>query len=127
MKTISILFPIKESADGGVFKGTVSSDQALRSDMIALLTLKRGQRPMQSRMYSPIYDYIFEPLDAITQNELDRKIREKIKEFIPQVQIKKIEFDPNLEQNLLTIKIVYAIIDFFEIDEILILQIPTSL
>jgi len=126
MKTLGILFPIKESLEGGVFKATKSTDESVRSDMIALLTLRRGQRVMQSRMFSPIYDYIFEPLDIITENELDTKIKEKLKEFIPQVEIKKIKFISNQEENLLSIKIIYVIIDFFEIEETLTIEIPTQ-
>ena len=63
MKSIGILFPIKETQEGGVFQGSKSTEQAIYSDMVALLTMRKGQRPMQSRMYSTIYDYVFEKLD----------------------------------------------------------------
>jgi len=126
MKTIGILFPIKESLDGGVFKGSRSTNEAVRSDLISLLTLRRGQRPMQSRMYSPIYDYIFEQLDSITESELDRKIKEKIKEFIPQINVKKIKFTPKPEENLLSINIIYSIINFFDIEESITIEVQTN-
>lgn len=127
MKTIGISFPIKETQEGGVFHGSKSTEQAIYSDMVALLTMRRGQRPMQSRMFSPIYDYIFDPLDSITQNELDKKIKEKIQEFIPQVEVRKIKFTPREEENMLNIKIMYIIIDFFEIEQTLTLEIPTQI
>ena len=129
MKTLGILFPIKETSEGGVFQPSRSTDEALRSDLIALLTLRRGQRPMQSRMFSPIYDYIMEPLDQITENELDTKIKEKVHEFIPQIKIKKIQFTPKQDENIntLSIKIIYSIIDFFDIEETLTIEIPTQL
>lgn len=81
---------------------------------------------MQSRMYSPIYDYLFEPLDEITKDELNQKIKEKVKEFIPQVEIKKIVFTQKEQENLLMIKIIYTIIDFFNLEETLTLAIPTQ-
>ena len=124
MKSIGILFPIKETEEGGVFKTSKSTDSAIRSDLIALLTLRKGQRVMQSRMYSPIYDYLFEPLDQITTDQLNIKIREKVQEFIPQVEIRKINFTNQENQNLLSIEIVYVIIDFFDIEENLTIQIP---
>lgn len=124
MKSIGILFPIKETEEGGVFKTSKSTDSAIRSDLIALLTLRKGQRVMQSRMYSPIYDYLFEPLDQITTDQLNIKIREKVQEFIPQVEIRKINFTNQDNQNLLSIEIVYVIIDFFGIEETLTIQIP---
>lgn len=126
MKSLGILFPIKETMDGGVFKPSRSTDESVRSDMIALLTLKRGQRVMQSKMYSPIYDYVFEPLDDITKDELDRKIKDKVGEFIPQVEIKKIVFNNPPDTNTLSIKIIYLIVDFFNIEETLTLEIPTQ-
>ena len=124
MKSIGILFPIKETEEGGVFKTSKSTDSAIRSDLIALLTLRKGQRVMQSRMYSPIYDYLFEPLDQITTDQLNIKIREKVQEFIPQVEIRKINFTNQENQNLLSLEIVYVIIDFFDIEETLTIQIP---
>jgi phage baseplate assembly protein W len=125
-KTIGIAFPIKDTQDGGVFRGTTTTDQTLRSDLIALLTLRRGQRPMQSRMFSPIFDYIFEPLDQISQSELETKIKEKVKEFIPQVEVSKVLYNPQPESNLLGIKIYYKIRDFFGQDESIELNIPTE-
>ena len=128
MRTLGILFPIKETSEGGVFMPSRSTDQALRSDLIALLTLRRGQRPMQSNMYSPVYDYVMEPLDSVTETELDKKIKDKIKEYIPQIDVKKIIFTPKEgeNQNYLTIKIIYSIVDFFDINETLTLEIPTQ-
>ncbi len=125
-KTINILFPIQTAIDGNVFKGTTTTDEALRSDLIALLTLKRGQRPMQSRMFSPIYDYLHEPMDEITQNELESKIKSKIKEFIPQLEVVKVKYTPQPDNNLLGVKIIYKIIDFFGPEQSITLNIPTQ-
>lgn len=126
MSSIGILFPMKESQDGGVFKASRSTQEAIQSDLIALLTLKRGQRVMQSRMYSPIYDYVLEPMDEISQNELEKKIVDKVREFIPQIEIKKILMTPNNEENYLGIKIIYSIVDFFEIEDFIVLNIATN-
>lgn len=126
MKTINILFPIKDTDSGDVFQGTTNTSVAVRSNLIALLTLKRGQRPMQSRMFSPIFDHIFEPLDEITQNELETEIKQKVNEFIPEVDIKKISYTNDLENNLLNIKITYSIKDFLNTIEQIELNIPLN-
>lgn len=126
MKTINILFPIKDTDSGDVFQGTTNTSAAVRSNLIALLTLKRGQRPMQSRMFSPIFDHIFEPLDEITQNELETEIKQKVNEFIPEVDIKKISYTNDLENNLLNIKITYSIKDFLNTIEQIELNIPLN-
>lgn len=126
MRTLGILFPMHESPDGGIFKASLSTQDALRSDLIALLTLRRGQRVMQSRMFSPIYDYILEPMDSIMQTELKRKIKEKVNEFIPQIEIKEIKLTPVPEEHVLGIRIVYTIIDFFDLEETIELNVGTS-
>lgn len=126
MKTIGILCPMKDTDEGGVFAGSRTTEKALESDLTALLTLKRGHRPMQSKMYSPIYDYLHEPLDKISQDELKTKIKEKVKEFIPQLEIKDVKYTPDYEANLLGIKIVYKIKDFFDVENFLDLVLPTE-
>lgn len=125
--SINIKFPFKDTYDGGVFESSITSEVAYQSDLISLLTTKKGQRVMRSKLYSPIYDYLMEPLDDISQQELRRDIDAKVKEFIPQIEIKKIKFDPDYENNLLGIKIIYIIIDFFSIEKTLDLSFPTEI
>jgi phage baseplate assembly protein W len=126
-KTINIRFPIKETYDGGVFQGTITSEAAYQSDLIALLTMKRGHRVMRSKLYSPIYDYLFEPLDDIAEQELRRDIDGKVREYIPQIEIKKIKFTPDYDNNSLGIKIIYIIKEFFSIEKSLELTFPTEI
>lgn len=126
-KTINIRFPFKETYDGGVFATTITSEAAYQSDLISLLTTKRGQRLMRSNLYSPIYDYLMEPLDDITQQELRRDIDAKIKQYIPQLEVKKIKFNPDYANNLLGIKIIYIIKDYFSIEKTLELSFPTEI
>lgn len=126
-RTINIRFPFKETYDGGVFAGTITSEAAYQSDLISLLTTKRGQRVMRSKLFSPIYDYLMDPLDEILEQELRRDIDSKVKEFIPQIEIKRIKFTPNYDNNLLEIKIIYIIKEFFNTENTLQLTFPTQL
>jgi phage baseplate assembly protein W len=123
-KGVNIRFPFKETNTGGVFDTLKTTDSALRSDLISLLTTRRGQRPMRSTLYSPIYDYIMEPLDEYTKQELSKEIEEKVSEFIPQITITNMYFTEREEENLLTIEIVFRIDSFFGIEDSIILNIP---
>lgn len=123
-RTINIRFPFRETYDGGVFEGTITSESAYQSDLISLLTTKKGQRVMRSQLYSPVYDYLMEPLDDITKQELRRDIDAKVKLFIPQIEIKKIKFNPDYENNLLSMKIIYIIKEFFSIEKSLEISFP---
>jgi phage baseplate assembly protein W len=123
---INIAFPFQETQDGGVFSLNSTTQNAVRDDLIALLTLKRGQRPMRNTMYSPIFDYIGEPLDDTTQRLLDSEIREKVSQFIPQIVIKTINFTPKPEENLLGIRIIFTITELFGSEQVVELNIPTE-
>lgn len=126
MKSIGIRFPFRNTYDGGVFEVSKTSEVAYQSDLISLLTTRRGQRVMRSDFYSPAYDYLMEPLDDITEQELKRDIEAKVRAFIPQIQIKKIKFIQDTENNTLTLKIIYIIKEYFSIEKTLDLVYPTE-
>jgi phage baseplate assembly protein W len=124
--SINIRFPFKDTNRGGVFDVNKTTPNALKDDLISLLTTKRGQRPMRSRLFSPIYDYIMEPMDEISKKELQIDIEEKVQEFIPQITITKINYSEDFENNILTIEIVFRIDTSFGIEEKVILNVPRS-
>lgn len=126
IRGINIQFPFQETQDGGVFALNSTTENALRDDLVALLTLKRGQRPMRNAMFSPIFDYLGEPLDETTQRLLDSDIREKVALYIPQIVIKNIKFTPKPEDNLLGIKIVFTITELFGAEMVVELNVPTE-
>tara|TARA_B100000900_G_scaffold407354_2_gene419918 strand:- start:144 stop:527 length:384 start_codon:yes stop_codon:yes gene_type:complete len=123
--SINIKFPFKETNVGGIFDTNKTTDTAVKSDLISLLTTRRGQRPMRSSLYSPIYDYIMEPLDDFVKSELKREIEEKVSEFLPQITITAIIFKE--EENLLKIDITFRIDTFFEFSDRITLNIPRDI
>ena len=123
---INIKFPFEETTEGGVFAVNKTTAEAVRDDLVALLTLRRGQRPMQSRLFSPVYDFLHEPLDNITQNQLRKELIQKVEEFIPQVDIKKILFSAKPEENLLAISIRFGIKELFGAEQTIVLSIPAE-
>lgn len=121
---INIKFPFEETLEGGVFAVNRTTANALKDDMIALLTTKRGNRVMRHRLFSPIFDYLHEPLDEIAQDGLRHDIRSKVEEFIPQVTIKKIKFNPRPDENILEITISFTIRELFGAEDTIVLAIP---
>lgn len=122
---IGIKFPFQESFDGGVYKFTRTTPEKVRSNLIALLTLKRKQRPMHNNLYSPLWDFIFEPWDEISADKLKKALLDKITTFIPEVTANDVLFSFDEETNVLSTRIVYSIVelagatDFVEIDVII--------
>ncbi len=124
-QSINIRFPFAETLDGGVFQTNTTTERALRDDLVSLLTTKKRQRVMRSGLYSPIFDYIDEPMDETLKNRLQDDIKAKVAEFIPQIEIKGIKFTEKPDENLLGIKIVFSISDLFDTTQTVELNIPT--
>ena len=126
-KGINIKFPFKETQTGGLFETNKSTDNALKDDLISLLTTRKGQRPMRSALFSPIYDYIMEPMDDYTKKQLQSEVEQKVNEFIPQITIITMTFNEDFDNNLLTIKITFRVDSFFGVEDSIILNIPREL
>lgn len=106
---INIKFPFQNTIEGGVFATNKSTSNAIKDDLISLLTTRRGQRPMRNSLYSPIYDYIMEPLDNFVKSEMKKDIEKKVSEFIPQISIIAIEFEEPEQGNILTVDITFRV------------------
>jgi len=106
---LGVLFPFKNTQEGGVFKATNTSQEAIRSNLISLLTTKRKQRPMRNAFYSPYYDYLFEQFDEISDASLKEDLVEKIEEFFPEINLTQIQNAFVEEENLLKSKLIYSI------------------
>ena len=109
--SISIKFPFRETQQGGVFMTNKTTQESIQTNLISLLTTKRRNRVMNNSLYSPLWDYIFEPWDDISESRLKNDLISKISEFIPSVEIVDIQFNFDDVENLLEVKLIYKIID----------------
>ncbi len=123
---ISIRFPFQETQQGGVFLSTKTTAEAIQTNLIALLTMKRRHRVMNHGLYSPLWDYIFEPWDDISSTRLRDELIEKIAEYISEVEVTDVKFDFNEQENLLEVKVVYKIIDLGGIKDSVSVIVPVE-
>ena len=126
-KSINIRFPFAETLDGGIFATNSTSERAYNNDLIILLTTRPNQRVMNKKLFSPVFSYLFEPMDDISQQRLNKDLKDKVGEFIPQIDIKKIEYNPKPEENLLGIKITFSIKELFDTTQTIELNFPTDI
>lgn len=124
--SISIKFPFKETQQGGVFMPNNTTLEAIQTNLIALLTMKRRNRVMHNSLYSPLYDYIFEPWDDISSATLKTELIEKISEFIPQVEVSEIRFNFDEKVNLLEVKIIYKVTELGGVVDDVSVSIPVE-
>lgn len=109
---IGLQFPFKETDTGGVIRPTRTARESTKSDLIAFLTLKKGQRPMHNDLYSPLYDFIFEPLDSIAEKEIMEALDSKLKKYFPEIRLEETELTFHEETNVLDVKIIYSLVVF---------------
>ncbi len=121
---ISVKFPFKETTAGGVFMANQTTLESIQTNLIALLTTKRRNRVMRNNLYSPLWDYIFEVWDDISATKLKGEIIEKIGEFIPQVEVKEVEFSFVENDNLLQVKVIYKVTDLGAVEDSVSVIIP---
>lgn len=126
MPSINIKFPFKETYEGGMFATNKTTQDAIRTDLICLLTTKRWQRPMRGDFYSPLFDYIMEPWDNISESELEDKLIDKIANYIPEVTVRKIKFDFQEQENLLNVSISYEIPRLGNLIDNIEISVPTE-
>lgn len=110
MKSLGIQFPFTETYNGGVIGYTQIDVEATKSNLTAFLTLRKGQRPMNNSLYSPLYDYVMEQWDEISETNLTNDLKQKLVEFFPEIEVKKIKFVFDEENNYLHLTLYYNIV-----------------
>lgn len=109
---IGLIFPFKDTDTGGIVRPSFSTRESTKSNLIAFLTLRKGQRPMHNDLYSPLYDFIFEPFDAIAEKEMMEALDSKLKKYFPEIKLEETILEFFEETNLLEVKIIYSILAF---------------
>ena len=108
---VGIRFPFERTTDGGVFQVNNTTGQAIKSNLISLLTTKRGHRVMRGDLFSPLYDYIMEPWDEVSEVMLKDELTKTIVKFFPEdLEIKQIITELQSDGNTLYVEIVYSLL-----------------
>ena len=96
-KTYGVTFPFRDSFDGKYLDLTDYEDEEIRSSLIHLLLTRKGSRYFLPDFGTRIYEFIFEPLDGPTFNEIESDIKDSVERFIPNLLINNISIAPLLE------------------------------
>ena len=115
--TLGIQFPFEDSNKGGRFKATRTTREAIRSNLTSLMTTMKGQRPMRSNVYSPFYSYLFDPWDNLTEEMLDKEVREVVQDVMPEITLEGLVYDFDEETYVLKVTFIYSIVAFNSIED----------
>jgi phage baseplate assembly protein W len=90
---INIKFPIEDDVEKNrALRLNNTTKSALTSDLLLLLLTEKGQRYYNPQYGTNLLQYVFEPKDAPTIQDIEEEIRDTVKTFIPQLTIKQIRF-----------------------------------
>lgn len=115
-KAINIKFPLEDDIEKNIlFKQNFVTKDALVSNLLLLLLTEEGER-----FYMPDYGinlkkYVFEPKDEITESEITEEIKDRVKRFIPELTITRIQFfraDVDEDGNTLKDTEISVLVDF---------------
>ncbi len=90
MATYGIDFPFRDSAIGNYVRLTPTPEKEVRANLIHLLLTRKGSRFLLPDFGTRLYEYIFDQNDVITHNNIEEEIREGVKKYIPNLDIKSI-------------------------------------
>lgn len=99
MKSINIEFPIQDSSEGTLFKMNQTTKDALRADLYLLLMTQKGERYYMPNYGTSLLEFIYEPNDQITSNDIEENIKNTVSRYIPSLKINKINFYKDIDEN----------------------------
>ena len=91
--TYGITFPFKDSFNGKFLDLTDTSEEEIKSSLIHLLLTRKGSRYFMPNFGTRLYEYIFEPLDSPTFDQIETEIKESVEAYIPNLQITSIKIE----------------------------------
>lgn len=92
--TYGVNFPFVDSLVGDYVSLSQNPDQELKSNLIHLLLSRKGSRYFLPDFGTRLYEYIFEPLDGATFEDIRSEIEEQISTYIPNLTINNITIEP---------------------------------
>ena len=108
---VGIDFPTAIVPDGdGFFKGTKTTEDAIKSNIRLLLLTQRGERVMQPNLGINLRRFLFEPITENTAVEIENDIVQTFSYWLPFVQIRDIQIDlSSQDANQIKIKLVFKV------------------
>jgi phage baseplate assembly protein W len=92
--TYGITFPFKDSLNGKFLDLSDTSEEEIRSSLIHLLLTRKGSRYFMPNFGTRLYEFIFEPLDSPTFDQIETEIKEAVETYIPGLTITSVKIEP---------------------------------
>jgi phage baseplate assembly protein W len=91
--TYGIIFPFRQSVTGKYLALSEETNEEIRSNLIFLLLTRKGSRYYLPDFGTRLYEYIFEPLDSPTFDQIETEIKESVETYIPNLQVTSVNIE----------------------------------
>ena len=108
-KAVGFGFPLNGNA---VFVPTYNTRDQIKANMINYLLTNRGERIFKPNFGANLRSLLFENILDITTDDLTTIIQNEITDYFPEVEIKKIEFNNQPDNNIINFNLTYEILNF---------------
>ena len=87
----------------------VTDGDAIQNSINNMFLFKRGERIIQPEFGNSLYEYLYEPVNENTAKKLGKAILDMFERWEPRVEITGVQINPNPDQNLFQIEVVYTV------------------
>jgi phage baseplate assembly protein W len=93
----------------GVFNSTYTTKDQIKSNLINLLLTSTGERVMNPEFGCDLKKFLFEGITESNINALKISIEDSISIYIPEIIVKKIAVDSNIDYNSIDLTVEYSL------------------
>lgn len=94
----------------GVFRSTYSTKDQVKYNLLNLILTNKGERVFNPEFGSDVRKYIFEQITDDSLDDLKQTILTSIQIFLPEISVVSIIITPEVDYNLVTLKLDYQLI-----------------
>ena len=94
-KYININYPFKDSPKGFFLDLNADDASAIKADLMHLILTRKGQRLYNPDFGTSLLEYIYEPYDGLTFNDVKNEIETSVKKYLPQVRLNDLAVEPS--------------------------------
>ena len=109
---INIDFPFKDSNKGFYLNLNQTDRDAIRADLLHLLLTNKGERVFNPNFGADLRALLFENIDDTSLDDLTTIIQTSISNYFPQITVKEIKFENQVDENTINFILTYEIVLF---------------
>jgi phage baseplate assembly protein W len=94
---------------GGVFNKTFSTKDQIKSNLINLLLTYKGERIENPEFGADLPRLLFEPISDDTFIKIQDQIVNSVTIYMPEISLLNIEINPDIDRNVLYVKVDYKL------------------